>query len=226
MQLNNISILKNLLAISIPISLTTAVMILSNNIDSITIVKILKERIGEAEARKIYGIITSKISLLTNLPLSLNGAVSVCLIPEISRNVMSKNYKRLNRNIWISILITIVISLPCAVILFVFPNQVMHLLYPNAPKGNELLRIASISIVFVCLIQNFSGILQGIGDSKSHLKAVIIGMIIKFFLNIILISNNNILGKGAVISSNISDIVIFLLMLKKYKKSMELLKNK
>ena len=219
------TILKEMFAMMLPISLTTALMILGNNIDSISIVRILKSKIGESQARKIYGIITSKVNLITNLPLALNGAVSISLIPEISRNVMKRNSKKLKKNIQFSVLITLMIAIPSTLVLLLFSKQVMHILYPNASKGAELLKLSSISIIFLCLTQNISGILQGVGDSKSHLIAATTGMVIKFILNFCLISNENFLEKGAIISSIASNFVIFFIMFEKCKKTLITLKN-
>ena len=112
------SILRELFVILFPISLTTAIMIFQSNIDSITIIRILKNRIGELEARKVYGIITSKVNLIIGLPLALNGAVSISLIPEISRNMINHDYERLEKNINFSTFITLIISVP--VMMFVF----------------------------------------------------------------------------------------------------------
>ena len=219
------TILKEMFAMMLPISLTTALMILGNNIDSISIVRILKSKIGESQARKIYGIITSKVNLITNLPLALNGAVSISLIPEISRNVMKRNSKKLKKNIQFSVLITLMIAIPSTLVLLLFSEQVMHILYPNASKGAELLKLSSISIIFLCLTQNISGILQGVGDSKSHLIAATTGMLIKFILNFCLISNENFLEKGAIISSIASNFVIFFIMFEKCKKTLKVLKK-
>jgi len=223
---SNKNILKQLLSISIPVSLTTAIMILGSNIDSITIVRILKNNIGEVEARKVYGIITSKVNLIVGLPLALNGAVSVSLIPEISRNIIKNNRRKLKRNIKYSLLITLIISVPVTMVVLLFSKNVMLLLYPNAPKGAELLKIASLGILFSCLTQNMSGILQGTGDSKTHFYAVFVGMIFKFILNIILIPNESILEKGAVISTISSNFVIFLIMFLKTLKTLKHLKTR
>ena len=169
---------------------------------------------------KIYGIITSKVNLIVGLPLALNGAVSVSLIPEISRNVIKNNKERFKRNIKFSTIITLVICIPVMLVLIFFSNEVMELLYPNAPKGAELLKLASITIVFSCLTQNISGILQGIGDSKTHLFAVFVGMILKLILNFALISNEKILEKGAIISTSVANVIIFFIMFSKLKKSL------
>ena len=213
-------ILSEMFSILIPISITSMFMILGNNIDSVTIVRLLKSKIGETEARKIYGIITSKVNLLLNVPLALNGAVSVSLIPEISRNVIKGNNNKFKKNIKFSIFITLIISLPIMITYLFFADNIMKILYPNAPRGAELLKLGSLTIVFSCVTQNISGILQGIGDSKTHLYAVIIGMTVKLILNFVLIPNINILEKGALISTLISNIIIFYIMFKTLKSKM------
>ena len=215
-------ILKELFSILMPISITTALIIFENNIDSITIVRILKDKIGEVEARKVYGIITSKVNLIVGLPLALNGAISISLIPEISRNIIKNDNRQLEENINFSGLITLIISVPIMLVVMIYSKEIIKFLYPNAQKGAELLKIASVTIIFSCITQNISGILQGIGDSKTHLFAVCCGMPIKLLLNFILISNEKILEYGAIISTIILDIVIFEIMYRKLKKSFNL----
>lgn len=218
------NILKELFSILIPLLLTSLILMLENNIDLVTIVRILKSKVGEVEARKIYGIITSKVNLLLNLPLALNGAISVSLIPEISRNYIKLNLKRLKRNICVSFLITLIISVPVMLTYIFFSKNIMYLLYPNAPRGAELLRLGSFSIIFSCITQNLSGILQGIGNSKTHLFSVIIAMVLKFVLNFVLISNDYLLEKGAIISTLIADFTIFYIMFRKFIKTFKQLK--
>ena len=213
------SILRELFVILFPISLTTAIMIFQSNIDSITIIRILKNRIGELEARKVYGIITSKVNLIIGLPLALNGAVSISLIPEISRNMINHDYERLEKNINFSTFITLIISVPVMRLVFKYSKEIINFLFPNAPRGAELLKLASFTIVFSCITQNISGILQGIGNSKTHLYAVIIGMILKLILNVLLIPNKMFLERGAIISTVVANMFIFYIMYNELKKS-------
>lgn len=217
------NILKELFSILIPISITSMLMILESNIDSVTIVRILKTKIGESEARKIYGIITSKVNLLLNVPLALNGAISVSLIPEISRNFIKSDIKKLRKNIHVSILITLLISTPIMLAYIFFSKQIMYILYPNAPRGCELLKLGSLTITISCITQNISGILQGIGDSKTHLYSVMVGMSLKLILNVVLIIY--LLEKGAIISTLIADFVIFYMMYRKFKNTFKDLKK-
>lgn len=58
-------IFKEILIIAIPLSIASFVVILGNNIDSISIIKILKNKLGEDLAQEKYGILSSKVELLT-----------------------------------------------------------------------------------------------------------------------------------------------------------------
>jgi stage V sporulation protein B len=211
-----IMILKEILSLSIPISISSFMMVLEGNIDSITIIRILKEKLGESKAQEIYGIITSKVNLLVGLPGSLIGAIAMCLIPEISRLNAVYAKEKMKIKIDLAMQITLFISVPITLLMIIFSNEIMQFLYPNASKGAELLKLGAITIPFVSLTQIMSGILQGLGDAKYYLKVITIGIMFKLIFNIILISE--FLGKGAIISSLIVDMIIFSLIFIHIKK--------
>jgi stage V sporulation protein B len=216
------SILKEIFEIAIPLSITSFLTILESNIDSVTIVRLLKNKIGENNAREKFGIITSKVNLLVSLPMTLNGAVAVALIPEISKaNVMYDKLK-LEQSVNFSFLITLFISVPFMLGLFVYSNDIINFLYPNANKGGELLKLGTLTIVFTSLSQTMSGILQGMGDSKVHLKAISIAMVLKLMLNFVFIPIPALLEKGAILSSCISDFLIFMIMYIRLREKLEL----
>ena len=70
-------IIKRVLIISIPMTLNAILSSLGKNIDSMTIVRILKDLIGEEEAIKKYGIISSKIDILVTMPLAFNASIAI-----------------------------------------------------------------------------------------------------------------------------------------------------
>ena len=142
--------------------------------------------------------------------MSINGAIAVSLIPEIAKLNILNRYKELNEKVNFSIFMTIFIVVPIMIGIIFYSEEIINLLYPNANKGAELLRLASVSIIFSSLTQTISGILQGVGEVKSYLKVISISMIIKLILNLILIPIDGLLEKGAVISSIIYDIIIFI----------------
>lgn len=154
--------------------------------------------------------------------MSINGAIAINLIPEIAKlNSLNKKYE-LNERINFSLFITAFIVIPIMIGMFIYSKDIINLLYPNASKGSELLKLSSISIIFCGFTQTMTGILQGIGEINSYLKIISISMVIKLVLNLILIPVNNLLEKGAVISSLIYDIIVFILLYKKMKEKLDL----
>lgn len=149
--------------------------------------------------------------------MSINGAIAVSLIPEIAKLNILNRYKELNEKVNFSIFMTIFIVVPIMIGIIFYSEEIINLLYPNANKGAELLRLASVSIIFSSLTQTISGILQGVGEVKSYLKVISISMIVKLILNLILIPIDGLLEKGAVISSIIYDIIIFIFVYNKMK---------
>lgn len=218
-------IFKEILAISIPLSIASFVMVLGKNIDSITIMNLLKDKLGEELARERYGILSSKVELLSEFPMSLNGAIAISLIPEVAKLNALNRSDELNKKIDFSLSMTAFIVIPIMIGMFFYSNDIINLLYPNANKGGELLRLASISIIFCGLTQTITGIMQGVGEVKPYLKAISISMIIKLFLNLILIPIDGLLEKGAIISSIVYDVIIFIVVYSKMKEKLDLKLN-
>lgn len=66
-------------------------------------------------------------------------------------------------------------------------GPILNLLFPNAPEGTFILQASAISIIFTVLEQTVNGALQGLGKIMVPTIALIIGVFLKFILNIILV---------------------------------------
>ena len=214
-------IVINILCLFFPIAIGGLLASTNKTIDAFTTVNTISKFMGIDEATKQYGILTGKVESLVILPYSFNMAFAVNLIPAISaaqaRGETEKNIKRVS----FSILATILISLPFAAILFTFAEQILKLLFPNAYLGATMLKICSLSIVFVAVTQTIGGVLQGLQRVKETVIAVAIGSVVKLIFNMILLPIEELNIKGAIISTIISNIVIFsinLYYLRKYIK--------
>ena len=68
-------VLKSIMIVSIPVTITALLSSVNKNIDAFTVVRGLKTFIAdEARAKELYGIISGKVDTLTTLPLSFNVA--------------------------------------------------------------------------------------------------------------------------------------------------------
>lgn len=215
-------IIKTILSVSIPISLSSLMSVITKNIDAITVVSGLKTFMTEASAKIQYGILAGKVDALTAVPLSLNIAFATALVPTIASAKAVGNIQIARERTELSLLITILIGLPCTVGMFVFAPQILNLLFPNANRGELLLQISSLTIVFTVLIQTVNAGLQGIGKIMVPATALGIGVIVKYILNLILIKNPSIGVYGAGIASLCCNVVVFLIGITVLIKNMKL----
>lgn len=204
-------IIKDILFVSIPITLSSIMSTLNKNIDSITVVRGLKKFLSEGEAKLQYGILGGKVDTLITLPLSFNIAFATALVPAISGSIAKGETKKAGKRISFSLLVTILIGLPCTFGLIIFAQPILNLLFPNAIKGAFLLQISAISIIFSVLSQTINGALQGLGKIIIPAIASFIGLIVKLITNIILIQIPEIGVNGAAIGSILNNIVSFII---------------
>lgn len=206
-----IKVVKRILFVSTPITLSAIMSTLNKNIDSITVVRGLKKFLTEAEAKVQYGILSGKVDTLITLPLSFNIAFATALVPSISSSIAKGEKESASKRISFSILISILIGLPCTVGMMIFSEQIIHLLFPNATNGSLLLQISAVTIIFSVLAQTINGALQGLGRIMTPAITSTIGLIIKLIINICLIQIPGIGVYGAAIGSIINNIIAFAL---------------
>ncbi len=221
----SIVIIKQIFFLAVPLSITSLISALNKNIDSVTVVKLLTPIYGEKIAKIKYGIISSKVDLLINMPLAFNVSIAMAIIPEIAMSRICKNTLNIKNKIKTSILISNIIGFPCFLGMFLYSNEIMKFLFPKANLGGNLLQIASITIIFSMLIQTICAILQALNFIKYPIISLGIGAIIKFILNIILLKVNGIYEYGAIISTIISNIIVFVIMFIKLNKEYNLIKE-
>lgn len=205
-------IIKEILHVVIPISLSTLLAATNKVIDAFTVVRILKQFIGESEAVKQYGILTGKVETLVALPYAFNIAFATTLIPSISKAIAREEISKARETIKFSIIAAILIGLPCSILMSAFSKQILSLLFPNATEGALMLSLSSFCIILVVLTQTINGALQGLEKFNVSIVAFGIGCISKLILNIILIPIQNIGIYGAIISNLISYLITLVIM--------------
>ena len=182
-----ISIIKNIIYVTIPMSLTSILTSINKNVDSITVVRGLKNFLSDSDAKMQYGILSGKVDTLISLPLSFNMAFATALVPAVSAEMVKNNKSAVKKKISFSILITILIGMPSTAGIFIFANPILNLLFPNANSGELIFKIASVSIIFSVLVQTVNAALQGMGKVFIPAISLSIGVIVKIILNIILV---------------------------------------
>ena len=183
-------IIKEILHVSIPMSLTPALSSLNKNIDSMTVVRGLKNFMTENAAKTEYGILTGKVDTLVSLPMSFNIAFITALVPAVSSAKAKGDIESTKKRIEFSMLVTILIGLPCTIGFILFAGPILKLLFPNQIAGEFILQVSAASILFIVLEQTVSGVLQGLGKPIIPAIALAVGVAVKFILNIMLVPLN------------------------------------
>lgn len=205
------SIIKKVLLVAIPISLTSIIVSINKCIDTVTIMRGLTNFLTQEQAKIQYGILTGKVDTLIGLPLAFNVAFSIALIPTLSSARVKKDNKDINQKISISILISILIALPASIGMCVFAEPILKLVFPNESQGATILSAMSFMILFTTIGQTLNGALQGLGRLKIPVIALTIGVVVKTILNIVLVPIESIGIYGATFSSILCYFITFVI---------------
>ena len=217
-------ILKNLIIIAIPVTLSATVMSLTNTIDTTFMVKrLISAGFDSDAAKKIMGSYTSMSVPLFNLPPNLIYPFAISIIPALTSSIISGKRKESQSIMTSTFRIATIISVPCALGLSLFARPIISLLYTNKEiiytntKGIDitsvdvaapLLSVLSVSIFFVSIISVTNSILQANGYETKTIISTISGILVKLALTLLLISNSAVGMYGAPLSTLISYIVI------------------
>lgn len=182
------TIVKKLISYVIPISFGSVVVALSNVIDTVTVMNGLQSfGLTLEEANRQFGILLGKVDILMSVPLSINVAFSVALVPFISSMIAKKNKDAAVNKINFSLKTSVLIALPCAAGMCLLANNIFELIFPNALEGAWLLQIQCWVLIFSVVAQTIYGSLQGLGKLYVPGICLLSGAAVKYILNVIFI---------------------------------------
>lgn len=200
---------KSILSVSIPMSLSSILTSINRNIDSTTVKRGLQSFLSESDALKQYGILSGKVDTLTSLPLSFNIAFATALVPAITTAKTKGDMKTATKRVSFSLLVTMLIGLPCMVGMIIFAQPILNLLFPNAPEGAFIFQVSSLAIIFTVLEQTVNGALQGVGKIMTPAIALLVGVTLKCILNLVLVPIPAIGAAGAAFATVVCHAVAF-----------------
>ena len=234
------SILKELVLISIPITIGASVSSLTSLVDVGTIMNrlVINPKVFEQynflfregteffktaaeegwselytlqqKANTLYGMYTGQAQTMFNLPLTIVVALGMSVVPAISSAIAGGSQNEAKKITESSLRITVLFAFPCAVGLSVLSRPILELLFSDS-DAYLLLQKLSLAVVFVAVVSVTNSILQAYGKVYYPVINMVIGGVVKIFMNYNLIP---ILGiDGAPIATNICYGVIAILNL-------------
>ena len=212
---------KTILAISIPISFSSLISVLGSAIDTVTVSRCVQNAFSalgstaqslEEKAMELYGIL-QKAETVTHLPLAISATFCTAIVPVISAAIAKSDRDEANRKISSSFFINSLFIFPCMAGFIILAEPILKLLYPSVPDGALVLSLLTISLPFSSINFILNGILYGVGKTYVPAIALTVGSAIKLGLNIWLVNIPEINIYGAVCSTVIYNILIFIIEL-------------
>ena len=163
-------ILKMITMVVTPFVLSTAIYNLNDTINNAVYTKIYL-RVRELDTVGTYsgwGVLSGQALTISKIPIAFASAMAAAMIPTVAQLIAARNVEGAKDKIGVAVKTTMVISIPCAVGLFVLARPVTCLLFPANTQTSEdlatgLLMALAVSIIFYALSTLNSQILQGLG---------------------------------------------------------------
>ncbi|MBR5783079.1 MAG: polysaccharide biosynthesis protein [Clostridia bacterium] len=202
---SNASIVKTIITLAIPISLSSAVMSVTSTLDMI-FVKFSLQRYGLANgmlaqdavemAKDVYGAYIGSTSSLFNLPPTITITVGIAVLPFLTSAFVVGKMKEAHRNMRSAAKVVSLIAMPCALGMSVMSEGIIKLLFKSDfhNVGIPCLRLLAISIFFVSFVSLTSTFLQSVGKVNISLITMGIGAVMKLVINLIMVEKIGIMG--------------------------------
>lgn len=180
------TILKNITLVVTPFILSTAIYNLSNSLNTSIYTKIypMIKDLGSLDIISQWGIFSNQPMTISNIPIAFASAMAAAMIPSVAQLVAAENLDGARDKIGAAIKTTMIISIPCAVGLFVLAKPVTYFLFPSNSEettqiAGTLLMTLCLSVVFYALSTLNSSILQGLGKVNTPIINAAIALVIQ-----------------------------------------------
>lgn len=194
-------IIKRLLTLAFPVSLTSIMLPLGANLDLFIVPQRL-EVAGFAlhNATEAFGYLTGMAVPLVNLAAIFTAAMTISLVPSIAESKALGDWETLRHKIWLAMRVALIVSCPCCIGLYALSEQVAEFIY-NAPLAAGAIRTMSFGIVFLGIHQISTGILQGLGRTGIPVINMLVACAVKVCLNWTLTANPSYGIQGAAMAT-------------------------
>lgn len=229
---------RRLIAIAIPIAISSLVFNLTTLIDNWTIqnrMKVVLESNYDTVANMYPGIVAARgfteataidfktylygaydmVLEIKNVVPTFTITLGLSAIPVLSEDWTKKDMPGVRRSIEQVIRLCMLVAMPAGVGMMVLADDLLYLLFgsseinaPAIPYIAPILMLYGFSVVFLALAQPLTSALQAIDRMDVPIKSMLIGATVKVAANFILVSIPSVNIQGAVVGSFLCNIVM------------------
>ena len=195
------TLLKKVLVIGIPITLSNSVMSIITLVD----MKIIIGRLNTIPrlagmADTLYGRYSFGMDLI-NLPASFVYPVTMSLIPFAAAALARHNAEEAARTVNSAFRLIAILAFPCGVGLSVLSTPIMLTLYPrqysDALAAGPLMRVLGLACIVICVVLLSNAVLQTYGHVYIPVFTMVVGGLVKVTSNYFLVGNPRVNIHGA-----------------------------
>ncbi|MGN0812417.1 MAG: oligosaccharide flippase family protein [Candidatus Coproplasma sp.] len=207
---------KKLFAYTVPLTFSAIALPVSQLLESIAVVNILRKAAENATA--LYGIFSGCAITLINLPVSVTYGLAAASVPLVSPLASKGDMHGAIEKVKKSLFYTLIISLPFAIGLYVFSPLAVRLFFPSLQAGEKellirLVRIMSVNAVTSSLVQTSSACITSLGKPVLSMVTQWTCAILRVLLSSALVAFTPLSITGAAVSSNVCYFVAIILNL-------------
>ena len=200
------TLMRQILAIGIPITLSNSAMSIINLIDTKIVMGRLQSglQLSETQAASLFGQYSMAMDM-PNMVASFVYPVTMSLIPFAAAALARKDHGEADRIISSAFRLIAILALPAGVGLSVLSTPIELLVLPSQPEdalaAGPHLMILGFALIFICIMILTNAILQTYGKERIPIFTVIAGGVTKIIMNYVLVGNPDINIHGAPIST-------------------------
>jgi len=208
------ALLKKLILIALPITISASVMSLTNLIDAAIVQRLLQTTgLSQVAATELYGNYTSLAVPMFNLPPVLIYPISYSIVPLLAAARKQGDRERCRVVSESSMKVAMIVGIPCGLGLAALSEPILNLFYKQSSVqlAAPLLTLLAPSTAFICILSVSNAILQSAGFERKPLISMLAGACVKIITNFFLIQ---IIGmKGTPISTFLCYLTVTILNL-------------
>lgn len=214
-------ILRNLVAIAIPITLSSSVVPITTYLDTVQVQNLLQSALGYSEelAVSLYGCYQKAITIY-NLPSSFMVALTACIVPAVAAALKKDDPAEAGKISESALRVGALIAMPAGVGLAALSGPIIQLLYPetNQEVAAHCLFVLGIASAFVCMMLLCNAILQASGHASLPIWFIAIGSAAKLAVNFCLVQMPQLGIKGAPVGTLVCFVLVAVMELAVIKK--------
>ncbi len=202
--------MKHILRLSIPVTFSAILLPLSSLVDSVLATRLMGKY--AADAVTLYGLFAGGAVTVINLPVSICYGIAAAAVPSVSG---SKNPRR---RVAFALGITVAISLPAGVGLYLFAEPAVRILFRSLSLEETailvgLIQRMSVSAITLSCAQTLSACLTAQGKPQYAAISMLVGVTVKTVGYSVWLKDAKISVYGLAWAANLCYLVAFLLNL-------------